>query len=262
MRVASLLPAATEVVYALGAGDLLVARSHACDHPPEARRLPACTRPRTAAPESAAIQRDVSALLEQGLSVFEVDAERLAELAPDVVLTQDQCDVCAVTPAQLRGALSACLPRCPELVTLHPATLDDVFADMLQVAEALDREPEGRQLVERLRGRMDALAQRAADEVRRAGAPSVVTIEWLDPVMAAGNWMPELVALAGGVEAIGESGRHSPWVAWDDVVAADPDVLVVSPCGFDHARTRAEMASLTGRPGWGDLRAVRGGRVY
>ncbi len=259
-RVASLLASATEIVAALGARELLVARSHECDFPPEVLRLPMVTAPvfDTARP-SGAIDRDVKALLERSLSIYKVDAEGLREAAPDLIVTQTQCEVCAVTPGDVEAALVSWTGARPRIVSLTPNALEDVFADMRRVAEALGRPQDGVALVDALKTRMQAIADRAATLHSR---PRVACIEWIDPLMAAGNWIPELVAMAGGDNLFGAAGRHSPWLTLDELAASNPDVILVFPCGFDIARTRAELPALTERPPWRALRAVRDRHIF
>ncbi|MFA9430785.1 cobalamin-binding protein [Egicoccus sp. AB-alg2] len=257
-RVVSLLPSTTEIVHALGCGDRLVGRSHECDHPADVRALPVVTEPKAPmAGTSAQIDRQVRAILEQALSVYRVHADVLVELAPTVVLTQSQCEVCAVSADEVQQAVDDHLDGHAEVVALEPNTLEDVLSDVRRVARALHVPDRGERLVADMTARIRAVADRAA------GLPTwrVVTLEWINPLMAAGNWMPQLLAAAGGEELFGVAGRHSPWLAWDDVVAADPDAIVVLPCGFDLERTRAEAAVLHDLPGWAELRAVREGRV-
>jgi iron complex transport system substrate-binding protein len=259
VRVASLIASATEIVSELGFGDSLVARSHECDWPPAVRSLPAITEPKIdVQASSAAIDREVKALVEEALSVYRVDAERLRDLTPDLVVTQTQCEVCAVSLSDVERALAEWTGNRPRVVSLEPNALEDVWADVGRVAAALGVPARGEELVAELRGRMDDVAARAAALPDR---PRVACIEWIDPLMAAGNWMPELVAMAGGENLFGEPGKHSPWMSWEELVEADPDVLVVMPCGFDVQRSRAEMGPLLERPEWGELRAVRAGRV-
>ncbi len=259
-RVASLLASATEIVTALGAGDLLVARSHECDYPAEVARLPAVTAPKldTSRP-SADIDRDVKSLLERSLSIYHVDPSRLRDAAPDLILTQTQCEVCAVTPADVETALASWTGERPRILSLAPNALEDIFADIRRVAEALGRDEAGAALVASLGGRMAAIAARAH---RLATRPRVACIEWIDPLRAAGNWVPELIAQAGGISLFGIAGRHSPWMTLDDLVAADPDAILVLPCGFDIPRTQAELAPLAAQPAWRGLRAVRDGRIF
>jgi iron complex transport system substrate-binding protein len=247
------------MVSALGFGDWLVGRSHECDFPPGVDRLPAVTEPKFPTDgTSYAIDQRVKAILQEGLSVYRVHADALAALRPDVIVTQDQCQVCAVSLADVEGALCELVGSRPRVVSLQPDCLADVWADIRRVAAALGAPARGDELVASMQARMAATAEAA----RPLARPRVAVIEWIDPLMAAGNWMPELVALAGGTNLFGEAGKHSPWMTFDALVAADPDVIFVSPCGFDLARTRADMPALAERPGWRDLAAVRAGRVF
>ncbi len=258
MRVASLLPSATEIVCAVGLRDALVGRSHECDFPPGVEALPALCAPKVPIHGgSREIDREVRRLVADGLSVYRVDAEALRALAPDVIVTQTQCEVCAVSEADVVAATCDWAGSGVRIVSLAPARLDDVLADIERVGAALGVAARGTTVVARLRDRLAALATRTRDLPR----PGIACIEWLDPLMAAGNWVPELVELAGGRNLFGAVGEHSPWLEWEAVRAADPDVIVAMPCGFDLARTRGEMAALERLPGWESLRAVRAGRV-
>lgn len=258
-RVVSLIASSTEMVYALGCGENLVGRSHECDFPAEVRRLPAVTTARVPLDvDSRAIDRSVRALVEQAVSVYTVDAGALDSLRPDVIVTQVQCEVCAVSLRDVEAALCQTVASRPRLVALEPNALADIWRDLRKVADALGVPERGVQQVSRLSGRMRAVAERARPLTPR---PRVACIEWIDPLMAAGNWTPELVAMAGAEDLFGAPGVHAPLLEWDAVRAADPDVLFVMPCGFDLERTRREMPGLTRRPGWSELRAVREGRV-
>jgi iron complex transport system substrate-binding protein len=257
--IVSLLASATEIVCALGFEEALVGVSHECDYPESVRVRPICTEPVIDVSKgSAEIDSQIKDIVARGLSVYRVDAERLKALAPDVVVTQTQCEVCAVSEAEVEAALADWTGGRPRLVSLRPDSLADIWRDILAVAAALDAPREGEALVARLQARM------AAVEARHRGVPvpRVACIEWIEPLMAAGNWMPELVAMAGAENLFGEAGRHSPWMEWADLAAADPDLIVVLPCGFDIPRCLAEMPGLEGQPGWAGLRAVRAGRVF
>jgi len=236
-----------------------VGRSHECDFPEEVSALPICTEPRLdpAAP-SAEIQRSIDRLLSESLSVYRVDAERLRELSPTHVVTQVQCEVCAVSLEEVERSLAGWTAARPSLVALNPGSLDDVFEDIGRVARGLGSPERGTRLVARLRERMDRVAEAAAGLER----PSVATIEWLAPLMSAGNWMPELVAMAGGREVFGQPGRDSQWLEWEALRAADPEVVVVSPCGFSLERVERDAGTLEALPGWSELSAMRSGRVY
>ena len=259
-RVVSLLPSATEVVCALGLSELLVGRSHECDFPDGVRALPPCTEPKLDAQVSSAeIHRQVTSLLENALSIYRVDADRLRVLQPDVILTQAQCEVCAVTVAEVERAVADWTGAAPRIVSLSPRRMVDVWGDIRAVAEVLDVAERGREVVKQLKIRVVDVIEKVVQAKHR---PSVACIEWLDPLMAAGNWVPELVELAGGRNLFGEPGQHSPWLAWQKLRESDPEVLIVMPCGFGLARTRSEMNALTNAPGWQKFRAVQSGRVY
>ncbi len=260
LRIVSLIPSATEIVCALGCGDALVGRSHECDYPPEVARLPVLTAARLSpAAGSAAIDREVKALLRDALAVYRIDEAALKALAPDLIITQSHCTVCAVSLAEVEQAVCDWVGRTVRIVALEPTRLDEVWTDIERVAEALDRPAEGRALAARLRERVAAVTAQAAAQRRR---PSVGCIEWIDPLMAAGNWVPELVGLAGGEDRLARAGLHSSWLDWEKLVHVDPDVIVFMPCGFDMARTRAELPVLSDRHGWEWLTAARTGRVF
>jgi iron complex transport system substrate-binding protein len=257
MRVVSLIASATEIVCALGHQGSLVGRSHECDFPPEIASLPMVTRPKfNVHASSLEIDRSVKGLVRDGLSVYDIDEEALEALQPDVIVTQSQCEVCAVSLRDVERAVCTWLQRCPALVSLKPDCLDDVWRDIEQVGSALGCAPEAGQLVSRLRERMASITARAPKS--RA---AVACIEWVDPLMAAGNWIPELVTLAGGQDLVGKPGQNAPWLKWEDLRQADPEVLVLMPCGYGLERTLAELPLLQRLPGWEGLRAVKSGRV-
>jgi iron complex transport system substrate-binding protein len=258
-RVVSLIASATEIVHALGAGTAQVARSHECDWPPAVLDLPALTRPKFKVEGgSRAIDLAVRALVEQGLAVYEVDADALQALSPAVILTQDQCEVCAVSLADVERAVCSWIGSAPQIVSLRPHTMADVYADILRVAASLGRPAEGDALVARMQQRLAEIAAAVAGRPR----PRLAFIEWIDPPMSGGHWMPELTAAAGGTNLFGETGAQSPWITWEQVAAADPDVILVAPCGYDIPVTLGEMGVLAGNAVWEGLRAVREGQVY
>jgi iron complex transport system substrate-binding protein len=201
----------------------------------------------------------VKAIVSKGLSVYEIDEETLRALAPDVIVTQTQCEVCAVSERDVEQAVNAWLDGQGEIVSLNPNRLEDVWADIIRVATALGNRGNGEDVVATLRERMENVQARVASVAHK---PRVVLIEWIEPLMTGGNWMPELVEMAGGENLFAKSGEHSPWLEMDALCASDPDVIVVAPCGFDLERTRSEMPPLTQRPQWKALRAVAAGRVY
>jgi len=236
-RIVSLLPAATELVAALGAAESLVGTSHECDWPPELRDRPRLTRSSLTARGSAAIDAEVRGRALGGLTLFDLDVARLRELAPDIVITQDLCDVCAVALDDVRAALRELAGRKVELVALSPMGLDDLFGDLARVGAALGREREAARLAVQWRERLDSVRRRAASAWSR---PRVVTVEWLDPVMLGGTWMPELVEIAGGV-AVGAVARvKAPSPTREELEALDADVVVLKPCGYSLAQALAE----------------------
>lgn len=259
-RVVSLLSSATEIVCALGCEHLLVGRSHECDYPSSILNLPQCSRPRIdVTGSSREIDERVKSSASQGLSLYDVDGPRLRELAPDVILTQTQCEVCAVSLKDVEAAVCGMLDSPAQLVSLHPNSLADLWRDIRLVADALLVPDRGEVLVASLQSRLEQLRHAAAG---CADMPTVACLEWLDPLMAAGNWVPELVEIAGGRNLFGTAGLHSPWMDWGSLVGANPDVIVALPCGWDIAKASLELIPLASHPDWHNLRAVQSGRVY
>ena len=259
-RVVSLLSSATEIVCALGCEDLLVGRSHECDYPASILSLPQCSRPCIdVTGSSREIDARVKSAAHQGLSLYDVDGRRLRELAPDIILTQTQCEVCAVSLKDVEAAVCGMLESPARLVSLHPNSLADLWRDIRLVAGELGVPDRGEAVVAALQERLTRLNQAAN---KCAVRPSVACLEWLDPLMAAGNWVPELVEIAGGKNLFGTAGLHSPWMDWESLIAADPDVIVALPCGWDIAKASQELIPLAAHTGWSELQAVRTGRVY
>ena len=259
-RIISLIASATEIVHALGMGDFMVARSHECDFPSSVLSLPVCTSPKFAiSGNSREIDTLVKETLQTALSVYEVDEELLERLQPSLIVTQSQCDVCAVSLRDVEAALSRHLTCQPQIVSLQPNALADIWNDILRVASALNMAVTGERLVEKLNHDLNAISVRALASPQR---PTVACLEWIEPLMAGGNWVPELVEMAGATNLFGVAGKHSPWLEWNDLCRHDPDCLVVMPCGFDLDRTEKEMYWLAERPEWKSLRAVKGGQVY
>src|SRR5688572_12248050 len=265
-RVVSLIASATEIVCALGRGEHLVGRSHECAFPPEVAGLPALTAPKFSVEGSSAeIDARVRQIVRDGLAVYSVDAEALRALEPDVILTQDHCDVCAVSLADVEAATCTWTGRPVTIVSLKPDSLADAYADIGRVAQALGTPAAGDTLAQSMRQRIADIGMRIAQHRQTDPArskPRVAFIEWVEPPMAGGNWMPELVEAAAGVNLLGTAGRRSDWMQWQDLVAADPDAIVVAPCGYDLARCLAERPLLEAKPGWSDLAAVRAARVF
>jgi iron complex transport system substrate-binding protein len=259
VRIVSLLASGTELVCALGRGAQLVGRSHECDDPPWVTRLPALSRPTfDVSGPSDEIDRLVNDKLRAGEPLYAIDREALEALAPDVIVAQVHCDVCAVSPAQLDGPHGWPALRGFTTVSMRGGSLEGILQDFATVASALGCEAAGAGLVAGIRADLRQWRDRLATTSR----PSVVCLEWTDPIFPMGNWGPELVECAGGRCLLGNANAHSAATPWSAVLDADPEVLVVAPCGFGLERAVAEMPALAERPGWGALQAVRRRQVY
>ncbi|HEY2736983.1 MAG TPA: ABC transporter substrate-binding protein, partial [Thermoanaerobaculia bacterium] len=246
MRIISLVPNGTEILFALGVGDQVLGVSHECDWPAEARQRAILTGSALTPGMSAAeIDQAVSAQVGNGLSLYTLDEARIAEIAPDLVVTQQLCPVCAVSTEQVDGAVRP-LPRCPEVLSLDPKTLAGVFADIEKVGAATGRQAAAAALVQDLEKRLAAVRARVAGRPR----PRVLALEWLDPPFAGGHWIPEMIDAAGGLDVIASAGDSSRRLTWEQVEAADPDVVIVMPCGYDEAGAQAQMELAASGPVW------------
>lgn len=258
-RIVSLLPAATEIVAALGFADNLVGRSHECDFPTGVDALPVCTRARIAPVGSSRdIDDAVKDALTNAMSIYEVLEDVLADVKPDIIITQDQCEVCAVALDDVRDAAACLIGASPTIVSLHPVDLAKVYQDIRNVADALGVSDKAEELIQQSGSKLDRISER----VSGAMATTVCCVEWTDPLMAAGNWVPELVSIAGGKDIFGEAGKHAPWLEPATLFDADPDVIVFMPCGFGLERSANEAALLLQTDEWQSLSAVKAGRVY
>jgi iron complex transport system substrate-binding protein len=236
MRIVSLVPSATETLFALGVGDEVVAVTHECDWPPEVEELERVTRDvLPAGLEAAEIDRAVKALTEEGRAIYELDEARLHALQPDLIVTQALCAVCAVSYEEVQAVAERLDPK-PEVVALDPRTLGEVLGDVRTLAQATGNKDAGVDLVQDVAGRID----RVKLAVRGAERPRVAALEWLDPVYVAGHWTPQLIELAGGEDLLGMPGEHSEQRGWEEVAAAQPEVVVVMPCGYDAERALEE----------------------
>lgn len=259
IRIVSMLPSATEIIDGLGLTDRLVGRSHECDFPSEIAKVPIVTFANIDSKAgSRSIDLEVQERLKKGLSLYGIHQELLRELNPDFIITQTQCDVCAVSLADVTSFLREEIGLSAELVVLAPNTLDDVWQDIRNVAETIGIPERGIDLTSRLKERLHAIQSQS----QKYSRPRVAMIEWTDPLMAAGNWVPQLVSIAGGENLLGEVGIHSNWMSEGELVASDPDVIIVTPCGFDLERTKEEMAALARLPRWSQMKAVQKGHVF
>lgn len=270
LRIVSLIPSATEIVAALGYEDCLVGRSHECDYPSTVQALPVCTEPKfDPVGTSGEIHQRVTDLLTSALSVYRVKTEVLAELRPTHILTQAQCEVCAVSLSDVEQAVTELVESNNRaagspihIVSLQPEQLADVWTDMARVAAALDSSSNraaAEQIIDQLKGRLSSIK---TEPSLKKTLPTVACIEWTAPLMAAGNWVPELVSIAGGSDCLGKAGQHSDWITWEELITADPDIIIVLPCGYDLFQTQKATEEMSKHPYWQQLKAVKSQDVY
>lgn len=259
-RIISLIPSATEILSVLGLTDQMVGRSHECDYPPEIQNLPVCTSAQLDSQQPSAIIDDqVKELLQAALSLYGIELERLEQLKPTHILTQDQCNVCAVSFADVEQAVAQLTQSNPRILSFQPKVLQDIWTDIEQVGHVFGVESQG--VLSHLRSRIAACAEKTQN-LSESQRPIVACLEWIDPLMACGSWIPELVQIAGGQVAFGVVGTPSPYIAWDSLIETNPDYLIMMPCGFDLARTRQEMTALVQHSQWQTLKAVQQNQVY
>ncbi|HEV2493370.1 MAG TPA: cobalamin-binding protein [Terriglobia bacterium] len=258
MRICSFLPAGTEILFALGLADSVMGVTFECDHPPEARSKPVVVHSTLAPglPESE-IDRQVKIISGAGQSLYRLDVEKLREIQPDLIVTQDLCHVCAASPADL-GAVLAQLPTAPEVISMSPRTVPEVWSDILRVGQATGREVQASRLVRRLADRISEI-QEARHKV---DPPRVLCLEWLDPPFVAGHWVPEMVTLAGGLDVLGRAGEPGYEVKWPAIIASAPDVILVMPCGYHKREVEDELRNIHFPAAWYSLAAVRNHRVF
>jgi len=258
VQICSLLPSATEILYALGLGNSVAGVTHECDFPADAARKPALIRPRLPLDVTPAeMDRQVREMIARGESIYAVDAELLGRIAPDLIVTQDLCHVCTASPDDLAGALIR-LPKRPKVLSLTPHTLADVWEDIRRVGEATHRRREAQSLALAMEQRVAAIEMRTAGTPRRR----VLCLEWLDPFYVGGHWVPEMVARAGGEDVLGLAGKPSFRVAPEQIAASRADVIVVMPCGYNVERVAAEWPNFHRPSGWEELPAVRAGKIF
>ncbi len=263
MRIVSLISSATEMLFGLGLEESIVGVSHECDYPPAANRLPRATFTNiTADAPSGMIDQQVKELVAAGKPLYEIDLDLLVELQPDLIITQAQCDVCAIRYDDVVAAVAS-EPKLgtTQLVALNPESLGDVMKDIQRLGIATSRTARAAEYVSALEARIELVRSRTGT-LAESQRPLTACIEWIEPMMIAGNWTPELIELAGGRQTWAVAGRHSTYTAWEDVRLADPEVIIVMPCGFDLSRTLREAASLSELPGWSEISAVRAGQVF
>ena len=258
LKIVSLLPSATEIIDCLSLTNFLVGRSHECDYPPSVKDLPVCTEARLDSyKNSGEIDADVQTLMQKALSIYKIKIEVLEQLQPTHIVTQDQCDVCAVNLPEVEKAIAKLTNSYPQVISLQPNLLNEVWDDIKRVARIL--EVDSQPALDRLQSRINNISNKVKDLNRK---PTVVAIEWTEPLMVGANWIPELIEIAGGKSLLSVKGKNSPYISWDSLTKADPDVIVIMPCGFDLERTEKESQILTQHPNWNSLKAVQNKRVF
>ena len=259
MRICSLLPSGTEILYALGLDDEIVGVSHECDFPHQAARKPRVLQ--TVIDQERQTSDEIDAAVRRAMqrheSLYRFNEDALRDADPDLIITQELCEVCAIDAARVSDVVRI-LPKRPKMVSLHPHTLGQMLEEIRLVGESTDRKEAAEQLVHQLTERIERVRRLVAGRPR----PRVFCMEWLKPPMASGHWVPEQVEIAGGEEVLGQAGKPSRYVTWDEIAAAKPEVLILMPCGFPIERTRRELSVVTSEPAWQELPAVRDGRVY
>lgn len=259
-KIISLLPAATEIICALGLERQLIGRSHECDFPEQIKELPVCSSASVLSGSgSAEIDRQVREMLADALSIYTIDRELIKQLNPDVIITQAQCEVCAVSLTEVEAALQGLLEKPCRIISLRPNVLSDVYQDIRDIAELFGVADRATELLEGADERINIVRHKLKFVSER---PRVACIEWLSPLMLAGNWTPEMIGIAGGQAVIALNGQHSPFIEFSDLLKEDPEVIVIAPCGFSIQQTLGEISILLEMEGWQDLKAVRDNRVY
>ena len=258
LRIVSLLPSATEIIDCLSLTEFLVGRSHECDYPPSVKDLPVCTEARLDSDKkSGEIDADVQTLIQSALSIYKIKIDVLEKLQPTHIITQDQCDVCAVNLPEVKRAIAQLINSHPQVISLQPNLLKEVWADIEGVAQTLG--VEAQPVLNKLQNRIKAIANRVKDKSEK---PTVIALEWTEPLMGAGNWIPELIEIAGGQPLLSVKGKHSPYLFWESLIDVEPEIIVIMPCGFDLERTERESQVLTQHPEWKSLKAVKNNKVF
>lgn len=238
----------------------MAGRSHECDYPESITNLPVLTSSKISISDkdNADIHQSVMQLLRNALSIYEVDEKKLIEISPDIILTQDHCEVCAVSSSDLTDSVRKALGKSAEIISTSPVNLETVFESFEHIARKLGCSQKGIELVRNIQGRFDEIH----GKIKHKPKPDVVALEWIDPLMSGGNWMPEMIEIAGGRSHLAQAGKHSPTISWKQILKTDPDILLMVPCGYSIKKTFKEMNTLTQIKSWGSLSAVQKNQVY
>ena len=259
MRIISLISSATEIVNSLQCTDSLVGISHECDHPDSIKKLPVCSEPRfDINGKSIEIEPSIKSLLQEALSIYRVTEDAMRSLSPDIIITQSQCDVCAVNIKDVRIAIEQVIGISPEIISLSPTCLEDVWNDILNIGIVLEKESIAEKVVKNIKNDISTISKNNKDK----DLVSVGCIEWTEPLMFAGNWVPEIVQIVGGKSLFGVAGEHSNWSKYEELYQHDPDKIIFMPCGYDMNKTKVELSNLTHDTRWKSLKAVKTNEVY
>ena len=259
MRIISLISSATEIVSSLQCMNSLVGISHECDYPKSIIKLPVCSEPRfDINGKSIEIDQNIKSLLQEALSIYRVKEDTIRSLKPDIIITQSQCDVCAVSIRDVRIAIEQAIGINPEIISLSPTCLEDVWNDILELGIVLEKESIAKDIVENIKGDISIISKRNKNK----DPVSVGCIEWIEPLMFAGNWVPEIIQIVGGLSLFGVVGEHSNWSKYEELYQHDPDKIIFMPCGYNMNKTEAELSNLTRDLRWKSLKAVKANEVY
>ena len=259
MRIISLISSATEIVSSLQCMNSLVGISHECDYPKSIKKLPVCSEPRfDINGKSIEIDQNIKSLLQEALSIYRVKEDTIRSLKPDIIITQSQCDVCAVSIKDVRIAIEQAIGINPEIISLSPTCLEDVWNDILELGIVLEKESIAKDIVENIKSDISIISKRNKNK----DPVSVGCIEWIEPLMFAGNWVPEIIQIVGGISLFGLVGEHSNWSKYEELYQHDPDKIIFMPCGYNMNKTEAELSNLTHDVRWKSLKAVKANEVY
>ena len=259
LRIISLIPSATEIIHRLGSGELLVGVSHECDYPEIVTDLPICSYPRfNSEGNGVEIDTQIKTILENALSIYHIKKEEISKLKPDLIITQSQCDVCAVSLSDVRKSLQEILHINPKIISLEPKKLDDVWDDIRTVAAELNKNDVADKMIDSF---LDTISNISNSRENTSG-PTVACIEWVEPLMFAGNWVPEMVEIVGGINQFSERGVHSSWSDPKELFDSDPDIIIFMPCGYSMKKTKIELDRILSLNGWKDLKSIKSGGAY
>jgi len=261
-KIVTLIPSATEIVAFLGQKNSIVGRSHECDYPDSLNHIAKLTSPKINVNGSSdEIDKQINTILENSLSVYKVDVPKLKELNPDYIITQAHCEVCAVSFSEVESIVSKNLNKNTKIISLQPNTLNDVFNDIKKVAKELNIENEtNNKLIQNLSNRVKKIKELSFKEKTK---PSVACVEWIDPLMTAGNWIPEMVEIAGGENILGKSGKDSHWIKFEEIINENPEIIIFLPCGFNIEKTKEELQKfLKKNNNWKSLRAFKNNKFF